>query len=1104
MGYLYSSKELLEARSNHLPIPIDTLHKLRKLGICSVSPTARGFRGGRNIPRPIKTVISDRENSIDHHNQQNGVCCNNLVQIPIQKKNPISNKTTTPSIQKYPISTVTGHRPTTILTEKSGVTHSNLVTIKTVHEDIHQVKPSETKSVQINCALLNVNSVRNKSDKISSHISDNHLDIVAFTETKLRGDDSDQQIIGELCPAGYKFLHIPRPKKEDAGDGGGVGIVYKANLDIALVKHNDKFQTFEYMEVLFKSKPHSFRIVVLYRPPYSTKNGLRNSMFIKEIPDFLDNICLQSGHFLMVGDFNFHMDKPDECYPAQLAGLLSSRNLTQHVKEPTHRAGHILDLVITKSENCTVENVSVLDLDDSDHFWVYFDLPVKKPLPLRKEIFYRKYKSIDKSEFCQDIEKSELYTQPAQNISDAVNQYNETLKQIYNKHAPEKSKIVTIHPHAPWYNDTIGKAKTERRKAERQWRKSKLSIHRQNYVEKKHIVNKLVDQAKKDYYSGKISECANDQKQLFKIVNSLFHKSKDTPLPSFESAEELADRFANFFVEKINKIRQQLASVQSNTDESQKIQNPPSSKELSVLEPASEDEIRKLIMSSATKSCNLDPLPTWLLKDCLDSLLPVITRTVNLSLSSAEVPADLKEAVVLPLLKKLILDPEILKNFRPVSNLSFLSKLIERVVDARFENHLSQNNLHEKWQSSYKKFHSTETALLRVANDILRDIDNQKCVLLVLLDLSAAFDTIDHETMLSRLSSQFGVKAKALSWFDSYLSGRTQSVLIENSKSKKCNLKFGVPQGSILGPKQFITYSSPLADIARENGLKLHLYADDTQLYLAFEPTDSSKKKSVEHLEACIAKIRSWMAENFLKLNDDKTEFLILGTCEQLKKLSQTTLHIGESEIKPTDSARNIGAIFDSNMNMEKHVDTICKSAWYHLRRIGSIRKYLDLASTKTLIHAFVTSKLDNLNSLLYGLSDKLINKLQRILNAAARLVTGTKKFDHITPVLKKLHWLPVRQRINYKILLLTYKALNGQGPEYLKELLIPAVGLRSKEKLLLKPAQTKLVTYGDRAFSAAAPKLWNSLPDEIRKSKSTDIFKNKLKTHLFNLAFNN
>ena len=177
------------------------------------------------------------------------------------------------------------------------------------------------------------------------------------------------------------------------------------------------------------------------------------------------------------------------------------------------------------------------------------------------------------------------------------------------------------------------------------------------------------------------------------------------PLPSHESAEELANRFADFFVEKISKIRQNLKSMREGlnapvmTSEKQVSQ-------LSELEPASEEEIQKLIMSSATKSCTLDPIPTWLLKDCIGCLLPIITKIVNISLSLAEVSPNLKEAIVLPLIKKLILDPEILKNFRPVSNLSFLSKLIERVVDARYENHLTKNNLHEKWQSSYKKFHS--------------------------------------------------------------------------------------------------------------------------------------------------------------------------------------------------------------------------------------------------------------------------------------------------------------------------------------------------------------------------------------------------------------
>ena len=1110
MGYSYTTEQLLKLRQSQpvisngkLPLPV--IHKLRQFGICNVPQTHRGTKGGVNKVRPIRAHLSK---PLPHHAEylppQNGVCQNNLVYAD----------------ENYSIDTITGYRPEARQIGKAQENHNNLTKVAMTNSDKLSLEANNKQaSKPVNFALWNANSVRNKSEIINNHITDYDLDVIAFTETKLKGDDSDVKPIGEMCPRGYKFLHVPRPQKEDSGVGGGVGIMFKANLDIKMVKKSSVFKSFEYMEVLLNSNPHCFRIIILYRPPPSEKNGLEHSTFFEEFPEFLDHKSIQSGNLLMVGDFNIHMDKPDSGYPAQFAGLLSAGNFKQHVTEKTHDKKHILDLVITKSESVQIENLQVLDLGDSDHHWIHFQLPIQKPAPQKKEILYRNLKKIDKNELCKDIEKSDLFSNPANNVSDAVNQYNDTLKKIFDKHAPLKSKVVTIRPQTLWYNEAIGQAKRERKRAERKWRKTRLTVDRQIYVSKRNAVNRLCNNAKKDFYGRKISECQNDQKQIFKIANSLLHKSNETPLPEHESSQELANRFADFFTEKINKIRQQLESAQSRSKSSSDKNSQKCSEILSSFEPASEEEIRKLVMQAATKSCNLDPFPTWLLKECLDSLLPIITRVVNLSLTSAEVPSDMKEALVIPLIKKLTLDPEILKNFRPVSNLSFLSKLIERVVDARFENHLRKNNLHVKWQSAYKKFHSTETALLRVSNDILCDIDKGKCVLLVLLDLSAAFDTIDHETLLNRLSDKFGVKAQALSWFRSYLSERTQSVLIGNSKSEKHNLKFGVPQGSILGPKQFIGYTAPLADVveeynmidvkdrenlndlAKKKNLKLHLYADDTQIYLAFEPNENSKNNSVEDMEKCISEIRKWMADNFLKLNDDKTEFLILGTNKRFQKFTKPEIHIGDTAIKPANQARNIGAIFDSTMSMEKHVHTICQSAWYQLKRIGSIRKYLDLSSTKTLVHAFVTSKFDYLNSLLYGLPDKLIYKLERVQNAAARLVTRTTKYDSITSVLEELHWLPIKERINFKILLLTYKALNGEGPEYISELLEYRTGLRSREKLELKCPKTKMHTYGDRSFSKAAPLLWNSIPVELRKSKSTNSFKKNLKTHLFKKA---
>jgi hypothetical protein len=901
--------------------------------------------------------------------------------------------------------------------------------------------------------------------------------------------------IAELCPEGYKILHVPRPY-EGKGDGGGVGIVYKAGLEIDLLKEHEKYETFEHMEVVLKQKSQCYRLIVLYRPPSTSR-----ASFITEFTDFVDRKSMERGHLILVGDFNFHVDVKDDYYANKFKEVLGSGNLTQHVTGPTQKYGHTLDLVITKSDSSLVKNIFTIDPDHSDHFWVHFEMPLEKPQLLRKKITYRKHKQIDREEFSKDIQNSKLYSEPAGNISDAVVQFNTVLKELYDKHAPVQTKTITIRPKELRNNEEIRIAKRERRKAERKMRKTKLQVDREIYVEKRRKVNRLIEKAKKEYYAEKIEQCAGDQKELFKVVNKLLHKPQDNPLPTHETPEELANRFADFFVEKIRKIRQNLSEIQNAWND---LEMEPEScnANLSELKPATEEEIKKLIMKSATKSCSLDPIPTWLLKECLGCLLPVITRIVNLSLEAGEVPSNLKEAIVLPLIKKLTLDPEILKNFRPVSNLSFLSKLIERVVDMRYEEHLVKNYLHIKWQSSYKKFHSTETALVRVMNDILCEIDNKKCVLLVLLDLSAAFDTIDHDTLLARLQNRFGVKDKALSWFRSYLSDRSQSVVIENVKSEKSILEFGVPQGSILGPKQFIQYTAPLVEIARKHGIKLHMYADDTQLYMAFEPTDPSVALSMEKIEACIADIKTWMAKNFLKLNDDKTEFLVLGAPSQLKKVNVPNLQIGESEIEKTQSARNIGAIFDSSMTMEKHVDAICKSAWSHLCRIGRIRKYLSVAATKTLVHAFITSKLDNLNSLLYGIPDNLLNKLERIQYAAARLVMRIRKYEHITPVLKTLHWLPVKSRIEYKILLLTYKALNAEGPEYIKELLTPCTGPRLREQQLLKIPKYKTKTYGGRAFSRVAPKLWNSIPTALRQAKSTNSFKNNLKTYLFSKAY--
>ena len=456
-------------------------------------------------------------------------------------------------------------------------------------------------------------------------------------------------------------------------------------------------------------------------------------------------------------------------------------------------------------------------------------------------------------------------------------------------------------------------------------------------------------------------------------------------------------------------------------------------------------------------------------------------------------PTSLKAARVTPLIKKSNLDPEQLKNYRPVSNLPTLSKIIEKLVVAQLQHHMHVNGLNEKMQSAYKSDHSTETALLHLKNDMLMAIDGRKAVILVLLDLSAAFDTVDHEIMCHRLERLLGLRGKPLAWFRSYLTARSQCVSVEEALSEIVCLLFGVPQGSVLGPILFTIYTLPLSKIADRHGIQIHMYVDDTQLYVSYDVTDMEQRQEVSvRLEKCISDIQSWMVTNKLQLNGSKTELVVLASSYFSKHSRDFHLKIDSDLISPSDSAKNLGVLLDQHLNMETHVANICKASYFHIRNIRSLKPILTHDALISVVHAFITSRLDYCDSFLLGLSQRLLQKLQRIQNIAAVLVTGCQKFDHITPILKELHWLPVKERIQFKTLMITYKALNGQAPEYLVELILEKVNtrtLRSSSELILTVPKYKLKTYGSNAFCVAAPTMWNNLPSHIRNSSSLTVF---------------
>lgn len=376
----------------------------------------------------------------------------------------------------------------------------------------------------------------------------------------------------------------------------------------------------------------------------------------------------------------------------------------------------------------------------------------------------------------------------------------------------------------------------------------------------------------------------------------------------------------------------------------------------------------------------------------------------------------------------------------------------------------------------------------------------------MLLDLSAAFDTIDHVILLRRLYA-LGIRGPALAWFKSYLSGRKQSVYIHGTKSELRDLPYGVPQGSVLGPILFTLYTLPLGNIARKFGLHIHIYADDTQLYISFKPIDpDSLAMNISNVQNCYLEIKMWMTDNLLKLNGDKTELLISLNKHLKESVTINNISLDSVLIEPSKSIRNLGAYFNIPLDHTDFINQKCKAARYALHNISRVRTSLTRDACETLVQAYVTSRMDYCNSLLYNVPDYVLERLQKVQNSAARVITMTPKRDHVRPVLAALHWLPVEQRVQFKVLLHTWKALNDQAPPYLGELLNkyrPSRVRRAKFEQLLVPApRANYVNYGERSFQYAAPELWNKLPLETRVETNIDAFKIKLKTYLFREAY--
>ena len=776
--------------------------------------------------------------------------------------------------------------------------------------------------------------------------------------------------------------------------------------------------------------------------------------------------------------------------------------LTQLVDEPTRVTSDsrtLIDHIYTNNED-NIHSIKVEKLCLSDHYGIFCNRSAHVSFEKNDEhqyITYRSFKTFEESCFLNDLAMVPWeILESFDTIDDIVSVWTSLFTEILDKHAPVKTQRVKHKYQPEWLTPEILDLMKERNKC-------KLSGNISAYKTLRNKVSALIDIAKKDAYRSKIEDGKSDPRNIWKLFQDFGIDKKERENKSniklksddklVTNQIDLTEMFNDYFVNIASKLKEspiQTDFAKLNNYVSAKV---PSDTEFKI--PMTTHTFVKKFLSSlnVNKSTGLDNIGPKILKLSADVITPSILYIVNKSISISQFPDLWKEAKVKPLFKSGSKDD--INNYRPISILPTVSKLIEKWVEMQFSQYLNEFNLLHKSQSGFRPRHSTESALILMVDSWLKAINEGKIVGCVLVDFRKAFDLVDHEILLRKLKC-YKCNDSCLSWFESYLCHRKQRVSLNNNLSSTSEVIHGVPQGSILGPLLFLIFINDLPLYLQNNTSTIDLYADDTTIYYSC----SNILMLERNLQKSLDCLQIWCRENGMILNTDKTKVMLITSRQKRMNLNNAVLNLqyNDIDITITTCDKILGIHVDNNLTWNNHFNFLSKKLSSHLWLLSKVRIYLSIEHRVLFYNAYIKPHIDYCSLIWSNTSSSNISKITRLQRRACKLILG-HEYNGLSEAFEKLKILSIDQSIFLSKAKMMYKIHNNLAPSYLNEMFLmrdanldnTTSNLRSvTNKNFVVPLAKCNLFKGSLTYSGVI--IWNSIPVSIKNSSSLPMFVHK------------